>query len=406
MSLMCGVGSHSLVLNSLADVIVGCMDHDMGYTLLTDRTLTFDSSCNIIYSVWLGHEFPLPGSDSQSWLEYSPCGCGLADPLPSDDVVDFNLIDWLNEMGLLDFVKSSNPFKVKVGERTIGEEEVPLSKETEDMVISPFCDIIRIVDHTIVDELKSAAGKKKKSVVFNDGLPRMKKANGSSSFVSPERNPTTAYKTPVVLKKFVTQSSQQDIGSGPATAAMDEFVSSSVTPTPDHDSPSAELVNTNLFASLKSASPKFVKSAETNQQRDAEIASLKSKLEKADGEAMAVIRLHGRVFELEAAAVARANELVDIGARNAELLGHVSGLESLCDGLKDQVSKLESEWRCNADLDARLSVLNYYMDSELYPHMLTDVADRRWMIGHGLRLAFMKCSQSLEYQSALSKANF
>ncbi|GKD36563.1 hypothetical protein Tco_1252072 [Tanacetum coccineum] len=138
-------------------------------------------------------------------------------------------------MGLLDFVKSSNPFKVKVGERTIGEGEVPLSKETEDMVISPFCDIICIVDHTIVDELKSAAGKKKKSVVFNDGLPRVKKANGSSSFVSPERNPTTAYKTPVVLKKFVTQSSQQDIGSGPATAAMDEFVSSSVTPTPDRE---------------------------------------------------------------------------------------------------------------------------------------------------------------------------
>ncbi|GKD36562.1 hypothetical protein Tco_1252071, partial [Tanacetum coccineum] len=62
---------------------------------------------------------------------------------------------------------------------------------------------------------------------------------------------------------------------------------------------------------------KFVKSAETIQQRDAEIASLKSKLEKAEGEAMAVIRLHGRVSELEAATVARANELVDIGARNA-----------------------------------------------------------------------------------------
>ncbi|GKE44806.1 hypothetical protein Tco_1472090 [Tanacetum coccineum] len=65
---------------------------------------------------------------------------------------------------------------------------------------------------------------------------------------------------------------------------------------------------------------KFVKSAETIQQRDAEIASLKSKLEKAEGEAMAVIRLHGRVSELEAATVARANELVDIGARNANSL--------------------------------------------------------------------------------------
>ncbi|GKD48471.1 hypothetical protein Tco_1277447 [Tanacetum coccineum] len=83
------------------------------------------------------------------------------------------------EMGLLDFVKSTDPFKVKVGERTLGEGEILLSKETEDMVISPSRDIIRILDHTIVDELKSMAGKKKRRVVFNDGLPPVKKADVS-----------------------------------------------------------------------------------------------------------------------------------------------------------------------------------------------------------------------------------
>ncbi|GJR43105.1 hypothetical protein Tco_1311208 [Tanacetum coccineum] len=35
--------------------------------------------------------------------------------------------------------------------------------------------------------------------------------------------------------------------------------------------------------------------------------------------------------------------------------------------------------------------------------MLTAVAGRRWIIGHGLRLAFMKCCQSLDYQTALGK---
>ncbi|GJT05823.1 hypothetical protein Tco_0840285 [Tanacetum coccineum] len=139
------------------------------------------------------------------------------DPLPFDDVVDIKLIDQLNEgrdvirkylevflsvvglsrsfvwedvrptflrpdnseIGLLDFVKSTGPFKVKVGERTLGEGEILLSKETEDMVISPSRDIIRILDHTIVDELKSMAGKKKRRVVFNDGLPPVKKADVS-----------------------------------------------------------------------------------------------------------------------------------------------------------------------------------------------------------------------------------
>ncbi|GKC54897.1 hypothetical protein Tco_1077642 [Tanacetum coccineum] len=42
------------------------------------------------------------------------------------------------------------------GENPCGE--VPLSKETEDMVVSPSRDIIQIVDHTIMDELKSDAG--------------------------------------------------------------------------------------------------------------------------------------------------------------------------------------------------------------------------------------------------------
>nr|GEX44061.1 MAK10-like protein [Tanacetum cinerariifolium] len=69
----------------------------------------------------------------------------------------------VGKMGLLDFVKSSDSFKVKVGERPLTKGEVLLSKKTRDMVISPSRDIIRIVD-----ELKSAAGKKKKRVVVND----------------------------------------------------------------------------------------------------------------------------------------------------------------------------------------------------------------------------------------------
>ncbi|GJX26176.1 hypothetical protein Tco_0232472 [Tanacetum coccineum] len=48
------------------------------------------------------------------------------------------------------------------GENPCGE--VPLSKETEDMVVSPSRDIIQIVDHTIMDELKSDAGKKKREL--------------------------------------------------------------------------------------------------------------------------------------------------------------------------------------------------------------------------------------------------
>nr|GFA94018.1 hypothetical protein [Tanacetum cinerariifolium] len=53
------------------------------------------------------------------------------------------------------------------------------------------------------------------------------------------------------------------------------------------------------------------------------------------------------------------------------------------------------EKRC-AELDARLDALSIDFDEELYPHMLTAIAGRRWVIGHGLRLAMMKCAESVE----------
>nr|GEV19310.1 putative transposase (putative), gypsy type [Tanacetum cinerariifolium] len=155
------------------------------------------------------------------------------DPLPSDDIIDLNLMGRLNkgraairkypkvflfviglsrsfveddvrptfldsssrEMGLFNFIKFSNPFKVKVRERTLADEE---------------------------------------RVAFNDNLSPVKKVKGSSSASLPKDNPTTGGKTPVVLQRFVTQSIQEGVGSGSTTAAMDEFISSSVTPSPDH----------------------------------------------------------------------------------------------------------------------------------------------------------------------------
>nr|GEV17167.1 hypothetical protein [Tanacetum cinerariifolium] len=59
------------------------------------------------------------------------------------------------------------------------------------------------------------------------------------------------------------------------------------------------------------------------------------------------------------------------------------------------------EQRC-AEMDARLDALSIDFDEELYPHMLTAIAGRRWVIGHGLRLAVMKCGESLELRQAFA----
>ncbi|GKF97686.1 hypothetical protein Tco_0293507, partial [Tanacetum coccineum] len=59
------------------------------------------------------------------------------------------------------------------------------------------------------------------------------------------------------------------------------------------------------------------------------------------------------------------------------------------------------ERRC-AEIDARLDALSIDFDEELYPHMLTAIAGRRWVIGHGLRLAVMKCAESIELRLAIA----
>nr|GFC58262.1 hypothetical protein [Tanacetum cinerariifolium] len=55
-----------------------------------------------------------------------------------------------------------------------------------------------------------------------------------------------------------------------------------------------------------------------------------------------------------------------------------------------------------AELDVRLDALSIDFDEELYPHMLTAIAGRRWVIGHGLRLFMMKCAESLEMRQAFA----
>nr|GEX02722.1 hypothetical protein [Tanacetum cinerariifolium] len=68
--------------------------------------------------------------------------------------------------------------------------------------------------------------------------------------------------------------------------------------------------------------------------------------------------------------------------------------------LSQQVSTLQ-EQRC-VEIDACLDALSIYFDEELYPHMLTAIAGCKWMIERGLRLAVMKCGESIELTQAFA----
>ncbi|GJS20362.1 gypsy type transposase [Tanacetum coccineum] len=177
---------------------------------------------------------------------------------------------------------------------------------------------------------------------------------------------------------------------------------------------------------------KFTDSSVVVQQRDAEIAVLKAKLEKAKSEATEVDVLHVRVSELETRVVARYEEVSTLNKQNAELLGKVSALESEREELNREVIKLgedcESLWNevagkaklreefksfqdvedrhfeeKSAQLDARIVDVRCDMDNDLYPHMFTAIVGRKWVLSHVLRLAVMKCAQSVECRSALGR---
>ncbi|GKF39040.1 hypothetical protein Tco_0119101, partial [Tanacetum coccineum] len=99
-----------------------------------------------------------------------------------------------------------------------------------------------------------------------------------------------------------------------------------------------------------------------------------------------------------------------------KLVDQVSALETTCSDLrneaiwyklfKDQIEAVQDVQvkvlsDRVAELDAKLMRMALHLDEEFYPHYLTTIAGRRWILSCGLRLVVMKCLQSPKYLAAL-----
>ncbi|GJR38725.1 hypothetical protein Tco_1214409 [Tanacetum coccineum] len=141
------------------------------------------------------------------------------------------------------------------------------------------------------------------------------------------------------------------------------------------------------------------------QARENEIKNLEALLEaEADMKKSAEAKNAELVKELESLRA----QFTDLQVSNDRLSQQVSTLQAQVTGeekLKavfEEFKKYEDdrvEKRC-AEIDARLDALSIDFDEELYPHMLTTIVGRQWVIGHGLRLAVMKCAESAELRQA------
>ncbi|GJR03962.1 hypothetical protein Tco_0526946 [Tanacetum coccineum] len=122
--------------------------------------------------------------------------------------------------------------------------------------------------------------------------------------------------------------------------------------------------------------------------------------------------LNGMVTELQSLVYAKDLELKDFNII-------VSSLKSQNDGLVDQVSGYErlkeqieefQDAQMNiindkvAKLDADLLEMALHLEEKFYPHLLTTISSRRWLLTHGLKLAVIKCLNSPEYLTALGSA--
>ncbi|GKC55284.1 hypothetical protein Tco_1078029, partial [Tanacetum coccineum] len=100
----------------------------------------------------------------------------------------------------------------------------------------------------------------------------------------------------------------------------------------------------------------------------------------------------------------------DLQVNNNQLYQQVSNLQAQITGEEETKAAFEQfkkykddrvDQRC-AKMDARLDKLSVDFDEELYPHMLTAIAGHRWVIGHGLPLAVMKCAESAELRQVFA----
>ncbi|GJQ97918.1 hypothetical protein Tco_0009057 [Tanacetum coccineum] len=181
--------------------------------------------------------------------------------------------------------------------------------------------------------------------------------------------------------------------------------------------------------------------------RDEEVASLKSQLLVKEAKAAEAIRLRAevqtladrntvlegekseldvKVADLAATVKVREQEVADLDAvvtsvkvHNDNLSDQVHTLEVSSAGLQEKVTAYENfigqlekfqddrmrEMNEKFDkLDTDLVELALHLEERFYPHLLTTISGRRWLLTHGLELAIAKCLNSTEYLSSLGAA--
>ncbi|GJW52502.1 hypothetical protein Tco_0096587 [Tanacetum coccineum] len=158
---------------------------------------------------------------------------------------------------------------------------------------------------------------------------------------------------------------------------------------------------------LKKARAKIARRDQRIQVREEDIKKINQEVKSLRATKTEVHGLCNQTKNLETLLEAEADMKKAIEAKNAELTKELESLRIRFSDLQaafEEFKKYEDarvEQRC-AEMDARLDALSIDFNEELYPHMLTAIAGRRWVIGHGILLVVMKCAQSTELRQVFA----
>nr|GEW46850.1 transposase (putative), gypsy type [Tanacetum cinerariifolium] len=302
----------------------------------------------------------------------------------------------LLDMDLFNLFRAPNPTKVKTGSRLRAAHEVPLLIVTANRVIeieysaaaTDSSGVPSIIERSSLDFANETAPENQETAAPEVPPPEDVPTIGDAPEAGPAKRVAAA--DPHVVKERHKRGHDRVDTNAPPKLGI-----GSTRPTPAPQSAPADVSDPDP---LSFADPRSRPSADVAQSSNG--AAVAGDLESENTSFASMVAMGSQLrlwFEQEAKLLKKSV------AQVSSLQEQVSGEEKLKAAFEEfkQYEDNRVEQRC-VEMDARLDALSIDFDEELYPHMLTAIAGRRWMIRHGLCLAVMKCDEFIELRQAFA----
>nr|GEU80326.1 hypothetical protein [Tanacetum cinerariifolium] len=144
------------------------------------------------------------------------------------------------------------------------------------------------------------------------------------------------------------------------------------------------------------------KQADCLKFKDEEVEDLKAQILLKEAEAVEAIHLYAEASNIEAAENSLPDEVTALKGGNAILEKERDALDGMLEEFQDAQLKVVNDKLEKLYADFVDTAL--HLEEKFYPHLLTTIFGRRWLLTHGMELAVTKCLHSSEYLSALGAA--